>query len=846
MLLVMNLLTTLRAELLVRDSHSREVTFYDNVGDAFIFVISCFTMWSVFFFAFLAHLSLSGVFKSRITAEENREAHAKIDALHSILTDYEILPISDLQLHSVRKRDVHPLSHLERMVKFRALQRNFKLYLTTSTYLFSDNFKAVFVDKLGRKENFNVQRQNYFTGHVVGDENSRVQAHIDGDEFSARILSDGAEYNVEPLWRFTNNPDDDRLLVYRSEDIKNLSRIASPKVCAYLHAKDLLPEITDEINDFHYKEKRRVYYDHNKNTCPLLLVADYRFFRHMGHGKESVALNYLIELIDRIDDIFRNTAWDHKFKGYGVQIQEIIIHKEPTKPPPRGALTDWTHYNMENSPVQGEEVWNIDKLINQFKGDIADSASTVCLAHLFTYQDFENGTLGYAYVGGLCPIPFIEPVKMVIRYNNIGFTTTKNYGKTILTKAYLVTAHELGHNFGAVHDPDDVPHCAPSHDKGGKFLMYGIAGSGDDVNNKCFSSCSKIAILKMLRARVKMCFKERNRKSCGNSRVEEDEDCDPGVSHPNDDACCLSSCKFKPGSQCSDRNSPCCNKCRFKQAGTRCQEPISATCKGIAFCTGNSSECPRPENAVDDSVCVDNGVCRKGECNSFCEAVQNLQSCACNTIADSCKVCCRTKDGTCAPFVQSNGNFLFLQRGKPCTVGFCDENGKCMKQVQDFIKRFWDFIGKLDINTFGKFLADNIVGSVVVFSLIFWIPLSILVHGVDKNLDLLYEQNAMSPFRPVNQENLNIIQSPQPPPSSSSDGPTTSLPRPRQAWAATVSHPAPGPSYVPTPDCGSGSGLRTATIQEDNSSDSHAGEEAGRADDFPTAGAHLLTTTSRI
>ncbi len=82
--------------------------------------------------------------------------------------------------------------------------------------------------------------------------------------------------------------------------------------------------------------------------------------------------------------------------------------------------------------------------------------------------------------------------------------------------------------------------------------------------------------------------------------------------------------------------------------------------------------------------------------------------------------------------------------------------GKCMKQVQDVIERLWDFIEKLDINTFGKlsvstvslshlksnggrkpvcvfsgkFLADNIVGSVVVFSLIFWIPLSILVHYV--------------------------------------------------------------------------------------------------------------------
>lgn len=31
----------------------------------------------------------------------------------------------------------------------------------------------------------------------VGEENSRVQAHIDGDEFSAHILTDETEYNVE-------------------------------------------------------------------------------------------------------------------------------------------------------------------------------------------------------------------------------------------------------------------------------------------------------------------------------------------------------------------------------------------------------------------------------------------------------------------------------------------------------------------------------------------------------------------------------------------------------------------------------------------------------------------------
>ncbi|KAM8913270.1 disintegrin and metalloproteinase domain-containing protein 17a isoform 2-T2 [Spinachia spinachia] len=762
--------------------------------------------------ALLAPCWVHCALKSRVVAEEKRAANAEFDALSSILSDFEVLPLSGLQLHSVRKRDVQTRSHLERLVSFRALHRQFKLYLTTNTDLFADNFKAVFVDKHGKEDDYNVNLQNYFTGHVVGEQNSRVQAHIEGDEFSAHILTDEAEYNVEPLWRFTDSPADGRLLVYRSDDIKNLSRVFSSKVCGYIHAEDsdLLPQSSRSDRDRHehqgevqeagnhHREKRQTH-DHKKNTCPLLLVADYRFFKHMGRGQESITLNYLIELIDRVDDIYRNTTWDDEFKGYGVQIHQIIINKEPTKPPGGHTGTGWVHYNMENSPVKGREVWDVKKLLEQFSSDLADNASTVCLAHLFTYQDFDEGTLGLAYVapskpqalGGLCPKPYFPSHSLKkASYLNTGLTSTKNYGKTILTKVWfppcfqspektnpwlglildlklqlticiqqkaclcprqeadLVTTHELGHNFGAEHDPDNVPYCAPSDDHGGKFVMYPIAVSGDHVNNKRFSDCSKISVGKTLRSKAPMCFKERNSKVCGNSRVEAGEECDPGLLHLNDDPCCSADCKFKSGAQCSDRNSPCCRRCRFERAGTRCQEPISATCKGISSCTGNSSQCPPPENADDNMVCVDNGRCLNGDCNPFCEAMQNLQSCACNETEDSCKVCCRGRDGTCSPFKQTNGSFIFLRKGKPCTVGFCDGGGKCMKQVQDVIERLWDFIDKLDINTFGKFLTDNIVGSVVVFSLIFWIPLSILVHCVDKRLDEQYEDNTKSFYHP--------------------------------------------------------------------------------------------------
>lgn len=790
---------------------------------------------------------------NKILNKQNREQSQNYDALRSILSDFEVLPQSSLQMHSVRRRDVHTHSHLERLVSFTALHRNFKLYLTSNTELFTEDFKTVFIDENGKEEDYDVQLQNYFTGHVVGEEHSRVQAHIDGNEFSAHILTEESEYTVEPLWRFTNSAADGSLLVYRSEDIKNLSRVASPKVCGYVHAEDnyLLSGHGAQEHEFPSRGKRQVH-DHRKNTCPLLLVADYRFYQHMGRGEESVTLNYLIELIDRVDDIYRNTTWDDEFKGYGVQIAQIIINREPTKPPQGRDPRSWQHYNMENSTVKGKDAWDVKKLLEQFSADIATNASTVCLAHLFTYQDFDEGTLGLAYVapskphalGGLCPKPYYPSASAKKpSYLNTGLTSTKNYGKTILTKeADLVTTHELGHNFGAEHDPDNIRICAPSDDQGGKFVMYPIAVSGDHVNNKRFSNCSRTSIGKTLRFKAPACFKERNSKVCGNSRVEEGEQCDPGLLHLNDDRCCTADCKFKPNAQCSDRNSECCFNCTFKAAGIKCQEAINATCKGISSCTGNSSKCPPPENANDGTVCVDNGRCNKGECNPFCEAVQKLRSCACNETEHSCKVCCR-KDGICSPFIQANGSFLYLRKGKPCTVGFCDEGGKCMKQVQDVIERLWDFIDKLDINTFGKFLADNIVGSVVVFSLVFWIPLSILVHCVDKKLDQQYEENAKSLYYPPSsQEILSNLESTsvrivKPPRAHFSPadqtGPSSLGPQTQPLMASRAL--APEQSSSLSPESG---GL--TTIRED-SSDCLLEEEPGA---FTTAGASSSATKS--
>uniref|UniRef100_A0A8C5WCI3 ADAM metallopeptidase domain 17 n=1 Tax=Leptobrachium leishanense TaxID=445787 RepID=A0A8C5WCI3_9ANUR len=772
--------------------------------------------------------------------EDTGKHHGSLD---SMLSQYDVISMSGIQQHSLKKRELESESHVERLLSFSALHRHFQLYLTSSAEQFSDNLNVLLLDGNGKETEYHVKKSDFFTGHVVGEYNSKVLAHIGDGDFTARITMDYEEYNIEPLWRFVENVSRDSMLFYRSEDVRDYSRLKSSKVCGYVKPKeDLFKNEQDNEQDSeehkHREKRQKPGPDPMKNTCKMLVVADHRFFKHMGRGEESTTINYLIELIDRVDDIYRNTSWDAQWKGYGVQIEQIIVHKVP-----ENVTTNKRHYNMAKSwPDEKKDAWDVKQLletekVDQFSHDISERAAKVCLAHLFTYQDFDMGTLGLAYVGshkpnthgGICPKAYETELSKKPIYLNTGLTSTKNYGKTILTKeADLVTTHELGHNFGSEHDPDSMEYCAPTEERGGKFVMYPIAVSGDQENNKMFSSCSRESILRTLMSKAGICFKERNNKVCGNSRVDEGEECDPGLLYQHNDPCCTSECKFKAGKSCSDRNSPCCKACQFESAQKKCQEAINATCKGESFCTGTSSECLPPGNAPDDTVCVDLGKCMNGACRPFCEiANKNLTSCACSEVENSCKVCCRNQSGTCSPYDNGSPPFLYLRKGKPCTVGFCDINGKCEKQVQDVIERIWDFIDKLSINMLGKFLADNIVGSVIVFSLLFWIPLSILVHCVDKKLDRQYEENTKSLFLPSNVEMLSSLDSA--PMRIGKPFPSTQ-PAPRFQSLQQVPV-APASASV------SGCKLdlqRMDTIQEDPSTDSHLDDQFD--EDFPASG----------
>ena len=58
-----------------------------------------------------------------------------------------------------------------------------------------------------------------------------------------------------------------------------------------------------------------LYMDLRQTRCPLLLVADYRFFSEMGGGSSKTTVNYLISLIDRVHKIYEETVWKDSSGG---------------------------------------------------------------------------------------------------------------------------------------------------------------------------------------------------------------------------------------------------------------------------------------------------------------------------------------------------------------------------------------------------------------------------------------------------------------------------------------------------------------------------------------------------
>lgn len=261
---------------------------------------------------------------------------------------------------------------------------------------------------------------------------------------------------------------------------------------------------------------------------------------------------------------------------------------------------------------------------------------------------------------------------------------------------WQVVAHEIGHNFGAIHDCNDgcssTSACCPLSSTGtcssnSQFIMSPVAQASEQVFSQCSlgNICSVMQGAGNTRSNTSCLVdaatagKTISLQMCGNGIVESGEDCDPGNGVKS--SCCDSStCKFINGAVCDPESSACCtDQCTFAPPTQLCRPSRDAACDTAEMCTGNSSLCPADSFAPNGQSCGSGLSCASGICTSIAQQCRNVGASmglrdACPSRSDrSCQISCQDPrtPNQCVLL-----NSLLID-GSPCGYGGTCISGRC-------------------------------------------------------------------------------------------------------------------------------------------------------------------------
>ncbi|KAI0757575.1 Metallo-peptidase family M12-domain-containing protein [Daedaleopsis nitida] len=273
---------------------------------------------------------------------------------------------------------------------------------------------------------------------------------------------------------------------------------------------------------------------------------------------------------------------------------------------------------------------------------------------------------------------------------------------------WQVVAHEIGHNFGAIHDCADgcscengcetqSVNCCPlstsTCDANSQYIMSPVAETGE-MN---FSPCSIGNICSLMAGTSgghtnTTCLIDPSGptsltskplitlKMCGNGIVEDGEDCDPGI-NSNSSCCDAQTCKFKNNAVCDPDSSPCCTgQCTFAPTSQVCRPSKDDRCDTAETCTGSSAWCPQDVFSPNGQSCGANGLaCASGQCTSLDQQCQLVgasmglkQACPSNN-DKSCQVSCQDPSNSNQCVVLQST----LVDGSPCGYGGMCQGGNC-------------------------------------------------------------------------------------------------------------------------------------------------------------------------
>jgi hypothetical protein len=343
-----------------------------------------------------------------------KTASASQQAVSRVLKNHETLTVDSKQAaQSVRETGRLSLTTSTRRFDLELVQHDMRAL----------NYRAEEVIDGGSVRNVEMGPVRTYRGSVSGMEDAEARFTIDDEKIEGVIITPGQLYYFEPLRNFSSSALKNEYIAYTGADV-----IAGAHgVCATLDSK-----LKAGVDTFTGDANHALQATTNRQA-EVATEADNEYVSFFG---SSAAANAeILSIMNQIDGLYRQEL--------GVTFSVIYQHTWSGADPYSATAADQMLYEFTN-------YWNANM-----------SAQPRDLAHLWTNRPMEGNVVGVAWLGQVC-------ADLSHAY---GLSERMSDGVK-----YSLTAHEMGHNFGATHPDDQNPPVSACSDT----IMNSYVGSSFD------------------------------------------------------------------------------------------------------------------------------------------------------------------------------------------------------------------------------------------------------------------------------------------------------------------------------------------------------------------------------
>ena len=316
-------------------------------------------------------------------------------ALSPVLSSYEVIRLEPGEI----KRQVRTTGEL----RFRFNETDFYFNLEPHD-LRAPGYRAVATGSGGVRRTLPPHPVHTFKGVLAGREDTQGRFNLTDHGVEGVIYAPEGWFYVEPLRNYLPSALADELVVYRQADIKP----GEPLECSVS-----LPERLQRGLD---RVTARVEADPPTNyVFEVATEADYEYVQALGGSAE--ANREILGILNQVDGVYQSELL--------LQLRISFQHTWATQDP---------YDNTDDGAILGDfrVYWN-----NHFA-----ASHTYDLAHIWTGNRVPN--IGLAS-GVVC------------REGDRGYSLSRHDHDTSILRKYMTAAHEIGHNFGAVHPNELKP-----------------------------------------------------------------------------------------------------------------------------------------------------------------------------------------------------------------------------------------------------------------------------------------------------------------------------------------------------------------------------------------------------